>query len=195
MSFQDLSHPGNRRVQAEVAAPNGPGEKLLAAGIHLRRGETALAALTLAEDGTSVRLGNRGCLVLTDQRLFHKSGTGDDAQIKSTPLQNVGDAVLTMRRRYLGFLLAAGYFLFVGFSYLILTAVGGAFQGIVLVPTLILGGGFLAMWWYSGGETVIRVEMGDTQLEGVTGGEQQPEALAFLEQLTMLKENVPERQV
>ena len=43
------------------------------------------------------------------------------------------------------------------------------------------------MWWYTGGDTVIRVELGDTQLEGVTGSGQQREASAFLEQLTEVK--------
>ena len=186
MSFQDLSHPANRGVQPEAADPNGPGEKLLAAGIHLRRGETALAALTLAEDGTGVRLGNRGCLVLTDQRIFHISGIGAEAQIKSVALVDVGYAVLAMRHRYLGFLLAASYFLVVGVSFFIATAVAGASQGIVLAPTLLLGGGFLAMWWYSGGQTVIRLDLGDAQLEELVGSKDQKEASGFVASLLEL---------
>ena len=158
---------------------NNPGEKLSAAGIRLRRGETALAALTFADDRTGVQSGSRGCIELTDQRMLHISGPSAEAQIKSAPLQDVGDAVLARRHRYLGFFLAAGYFLVSGAAYLFATAVAGAFHGIVLVPTLLLGGGFLAMWWYSGGETVIRVELGDTQLEGVTGSGQQREVSAY----------------
>lgn len=173
--------------QVEVVDWNNPGEKLSAAGIRLRRGETALAALSLADDSIGEGSGKRGCLVLTDQRMFHISGPGAEAQIKSAPLVDVGDAVLARRHRYLGFLLAAGYFLVIGVSYLIATAVAGAFQGIVLVPTVLLGGGFLAMWWYSGGDTIIRVELGDTQLEGVTGRGQRREASAFLERLTEVK--------
>ena len=53
-------------------------------------------------------------------------------------------------------------------------AMSGAFQWIVLVPTLLLGGGFLAMWWFSGGDTANLVESGDTQPDGVTGSRQQP---------------------
>ena len=51
--------------------------------------------------------------------------------------------------RYWGFLLAAGYILAMGISYLVFVAISGAFQGIVLAPTLLLGVGFIAMWWYS----------------------------------------------
>ena len=161
-----------------MADRNNPGEKLLAAGIRLRRGETAVAALTLAQDGTDGS-GNRGCLVLTDQRVFHISGPGAEAQIKSSPLLDVGDAVLARQHRYLGFLVVAGHFIVIGVAWLIATAVAGAFQGIVMVPTLLFGGGFLAMWWYFGGDTVTRVELGHTQLEGVTGRGQRREAFAF----------------
>ena len=170
-----------------MADRNIPGEKLSAAGIRLRRGETAVAALTLAEDSTREASGNRACLVLTDQRMFQISGPDAEAQIKSAPLQDVGDAALASGHRDLGFLLAAGYFLVIGVSYFVATALAGAFQGIVLVPTLLLGGGFLAMWWYSDGGTVIRVTLGDTKLEGVIGRRQRREAFAFLEQLLEVK--------
>ena len=170
-----------------MADQNISREKRSAAGIRLRRSENAVAALSLAEDSAGERPGNAAYFVLTDQRMFHISGPGATAQIKSTPLQDVGEALLARRHRYFGFLLAAGFFLVTGVSYLLFTAVAGAFQGIVLVPTLIFGGGFLAIWWYSGGGTVLRVEMGDTQLECVTSKEQQREALAFLEQLNNVK--------
>ena len=53
--------------------------------------------------------------------------------------------------RYWGFLVAAVYVLVMGIGYIAFGAlVSGIFQGIVLVPTLLFGGGFLAMWWYSG---------------------------------------------
>ena len=116
---------------------SNPREKLSAAGIRLRRGETALAALTFADDRTSGRSGIHGWIVLTDQRMLHISGPSAEAQIKSTPLQDVGDAVLARQQRYLGFFPAAGYFLIYGASYLIATAVAGDFHGSGLVPTLL----------------------------------------------------------
>ena len=112
--------------------------------------------------------------MLTDQRMFHMSDPDAEAQIKPVRLLNVDDAVMVRRNRYFGFLLVAGYFLITGISYFIAMAISGAFQWIVLVPTLLLGGGFLAMWWYSGGDTAIRVGLGDTRLEGVIGRRQQP---------------------
>ena len=90
---------------------SNPREKLSAAGIRLRRGETALAALTLVEGGTGERSGNRGCLVLTDQRMFHISGPGADSRVKSAQLLDVGDAVLARQHSYLGFFPAASYLL------------------------------------------------------------------------------------
>jgi len=179
----------NLNLGAEMADRNNPGQKLSALGVRLRRGETALAALTLSGDSAGGS-GNRGSLVLTDRRLYHISGPGAQTQIKSAPLLDVGDAVMARRNRYIAFLLVAGYFLIIGVSYLIATAMAGAFQGIVLVPTLLLGGGFLVMWWYSGGDTVIRMEFGDTQLEGVTGRGQRRETFAFLEKLTEVKEKI-----
>ena len=121
---------------------NNPREKLSAAGIRLRRGETALAALTFADDRTGVQSGSRGCIELTDQRMLHISGPSAEAQIKSAPLQDEGDAVLARPHRYLGFFPAAGYlliyyFLVYGASYLIATSVAGDFHGSVLVPTLL----------------------------------------------------------
>ena len=65
-------------------------------------------------------------------------------------------------------------------------AIAGAFQGIVLVPTLLFGGGFFAVWWYSGGETLIRVDLGDTQLEGLVGSKGQREASDFVDSLLEL---------
>ena len=167
-----------------MADPNNPGEKLSTAGIRLRRDETALAALTLAVEGASKVAGNRGCFVLTDQRMFHISGPSAVGKIKTAPLQDVGDAELAKQPRYHVFLLPAGYFLVIGFAYFIATAIAGAFQPIVLVPTLLLGGGFLALWWYSGGDLVLRMKFGDAQLEGVIDGGLQREGFAFLEQLT-----------
>ena len=119
--------------------------------------------------------------------MVHISGPDAEAQIKPVRLLNVDDAVMARRNRYFGFLLVAGYFLIVGISYFIAMAIAGAFQWIVLVPTLLLGGGFLAMWWYSPGDTDIRVELEDTQLKGMTGRRQQREALTFLEQSTEVK--------
>lgn len=170
-----------------MADTSNPGEKLSAVGVRLRQGEAALAALTLAVEGASEGSGNQGCFVLTDQRMFHISGLGAQAQIKSAPLQDVGNAELTKKPRYHVFLLPAGYFLLIGFAYFIATAVAGAFQPIVLVPTLLLGGLFIAMWWYSGGNPVIRVKLGDAQLEvGIDGG-QRREGFGFLDQLAKVK--------
>ena len=115
------------------------------------------------------------------------SGPDAEAQIKPVRLLNVDDAVMARRNRHFGFLMVAGYFLIVGISYFIARAIAGAFQWIVLVPTLLLGGGFLVMWWYSPGDTDIRVELEGTQLEGMTGRRQQREALTFLEQSTEVK--------
>ena len=62
------------------------------------------------------------------------------------------DAVAIARQpRYWGFLIAAAYFLVVGIAYLAASVIfSGVFQGIVLVPLLLFGGGFVALWWYSG---------------------------------------------
>ena len=106
--------------------------------------------------------------------MVHISCPDAEAQIKPVRLLNVDDAVIVRRNRYFGFLLVAGYFLITGISYFIAMAMSGAFQWIVLVPTLLLGGGFLVMWWFSGGDAATRVEIGDTRLEGVTGRRQQP---------------------
>lgn len=172
-----------------MADPNDFGEKLSAAGIRLRRGETAQAALTLKENSAGEGPGNQSCLVLTDQRLFHISSPGAEAQIKSTQLLDIGDATLATRDRYPAFLIAACFFLVIGVAYLTATAVAGSFQGIVLVPTLLFGGGFLAMWWYSGGDPVIRVKLGDAQFESVIAKGHRQEGLTFLERLTEIKGN------
>ena len=163
----------NVQPEARLADRNNPGQKLSAVGVRLRRGETALVALTLSGDGAGGS-GSRGCLVLTDQRMFHISGPRAEARIKSAQLPDVGDAVMARRLRYHGFLLSAGYFFVIGIAYFIATSIAGAFQEIVLVPTLLLGGGFLVMWWYSGGDTAIPAELGDTRLEGGIGRRQQP---------------------
>ena len=172
-----------------MADPSNPGEKLSALGIRLRRGETALTALTLAENSSDGRPGKQGCLVLTNQRMFHISGPGpsDKAQVNSALMRDVGDAVLENQPRYHGFLFPAGFFLVIGFAYFIATAVAGAFQPIVLVPTLLLGGGFLALWWYSGGDPVIRVRLGDALLEVLIDEGQRQEGFALLEKLTEVK--------
>ena len=170
-----------------MANRNNPGEKLSAAGIRLQRGETAVAALALAQESNSEASANRACLVLSDQRIFYIPDASANPQVQSAPLQDVGNAEIAKQPRYHAFLLPAGYFLVIGISYFIATAIAGAFQGIVLVPTLLLGGGFLAMWCYSGGDTVIRVELGDTQLEGLTGRGQRREGTAFLGHLTEAK--------
>ena len=159
-------------------------ETLLAAGIQLRPGETAQSVLMF---GAGKRTPEEGCLLLTNQRIFHILGARANAQVRSAPLQDVGTAEVAKQPRYHAFLLAAGYIYVIGISYVVAMSVAGAFQGIVLVPTLLFGGGFLAMWWYSGGDTVIRVELGDTQLEGVTARGQRREAFAFLEQLAEVK--------
>ena len=165
---------------------SNPGEILSAAGIRLRRGETALAALSLVEDSTS---GNQGAFVLTGQRMFHISGPGSEAQIKSAPLEDIGDSELVTRDRYPAFLIAASFFFVIGAAYLTATAVAGSFQGIVLVPTLLFGGGFLAIWWYSGGDPIIRVKLGDAEFEGAIGRGHRLEDLTFLERLTEIKGN------
>ena len=160
---------------------------LSATGNRLRRGETAQSYLMLVAGSKEQRTSNESWFVLTNQRLFHIPGAGTEAQIQSASLENVGTAEVAKRPRYHGFLLPAGYFFVIGVSFLIATAVAGAFQGIVLVPTLLLGGGFLAIWWYSGGETVIRVELGDTQLEGLVGSAGQREASDFVDSLLELQ--------
>ena len=43
------------------------------------------------------------------------------------------------------------------------------------------------MWWYSGGDSVIRMKLGDAQLEGVINEGQRQEGFAFLEKLTEVK--------
>ena len=164
-----------------MADPNNSGEKLSAAGIRLRRGETAQAALTLTENSAGEGPGNQDCLVLTDKRLFHISGLGD--QIKSASLQDITDPELAKKPRYHVFLLPAGYFLVMGFAYFIAVALAGAFQPIVLVPTLLLGGLFIAMWWTSGGDSVIRMKFGDAQLEESVGSEEQKDASNFVDRL------------
>ena len=40
---------------------------------------------------------------------------------------------------------------------------------------LIMGGLPLVGWWYSGGDTMVRVTTGDTQLEGVLSSDRQRE--------------------
>ena len=52
-----------------------------------------------------------------------------------------------------GFLVAAVFVLGVGITYFVVGAIlsGVVFlQGIVVVSILMISGGFLAMWWYSG---------------------------------------------
>ena len=51
----------------------------------------------------------------------------------------------------------------------------GAFSGAVLGAVLIMGGLPLVGWWYSGGDTMVRVTTGDTQLEGVLSSDRQRE--------------------
>ncbi|MFQ6028846.1 MAG: hypothetical protein ACE5Q6_15290 [Dehalococcoidia bacterium] len=170
---------------------NTAGKVLSASSIQLRRGETAHSVLMFEVRSKGERTPEEGCLVLTNQRIFHILGAGANAQVKSAPLQDVGTAEVVKQPRYHGSLLAAGYFFVIGIAYLIATFVAGSFQGIVLVPTLVLGGGFLALWWYSGGGTVIRLELGDTQLEGVMSSGRQREESEFLDALDMLKESQP----
>ena len=57
---------------------------------------------------------------------------------------------LAKQPRYLGFLLAAVYVFAVGVAYIVFSALFGVFQAIIPIATVLLGGGFLAMWWYSG---------------------------------------------
>jgi hypothetical protein len=164
-------------------------EKILsAAGVRLRRDETALAALTLEGNGAGEGPGKQGCLVLTGQRVFHISGPSANAQVKSALLQDVCDAELVKQPRYHVFLLPAGFFLVIGFAYFIAVTMAGAFQPIVLVPTLLFGGGFIALWWYSRGNPVIRVQFGDTPLEHEIGAGQMADGAAFLDQLAEIKE-------
>ena len=51
----------------------------------------------------------------------------------------------------------------------------GAFSGAVLGAVLIMGGLPLVGWWYSGGDTMVRVTTGDTQLEGLLSSDRQRE--------------------
>ena len=80
--------------------------------------------------------------------MFHIPGPGAETQIKPARLLNVDDAVMARRNRHFGFLMVAGYFLIVGISYFFARAIAGAFQWIVLVPALLVGGGFLLIGWY-----------------------------------------------
>ena len=45
----------------------------------------------------------------------------------------------------------------------------------MLGAVLIMGGLPLVGWWYSGGDTMVRVTTGDTQLEGVLSSDRQRE--------------------
>ena len=58
----------------------------------------------------------------------------------------------------------------------------------ILGAVLVLGGVALAGWWYSGGDTIIRVKLGDTQLEGLVGSKEQREASDFVDSLLELTE-------
>jgi len=165
---------------------NQAAETLSAVGMRLRRRETAQSVLMFGARSKGERTPEEGCLVLTNQRIFHILGAGANAQVQSAPLQDAGTAEVAMQPRYPAFLLATGYFFVIGISYLIATAVAGSFQGIVLVPVLLFGGGFLAMWWYSGGDTVIRVELGETQIEVVVASKRQKEASDFVDSLLEL---------
>ena len=124
---------------------NQAAETLSAVGIRLRRGETALTALTLAEDSTGEGSGNRGCLVLTDQRIFHISGGGAQPTVQSALLRDVAAAGVEKQSRYMGFSLAAGFVFIIGIPFEVALAVSGAFSGTVLGAVLLLAGGFLVL--------------------------------------------------
>ena len=161
-------------------------ETLLAANIRLRRGETAQSVLMFGARSKGERTPERSCLVLTNQRIFHILGSGANVQVQSAPLQDVGTAEVEKQSRYAGFLLSAGFVFVIGIPFEVALAVSGAFSATVLGAVLFLGGGFLAMWWYSG-NTVIRVELGDTQLERLVSSKRQMEASEFVDSLLELK--------
>jgi len=158
-------------------------QNLSAVNIRLRRGETAQSVLMFGAGSKWERTAEEGCLVLTNQRIFHITGGAAGPRVQSAPLRDVVAAEVEKQSRYAGLLLAAGFVLIIGIPYEVALAVSGAFSGAVLGAVLFMGGLPLAGWWYSGGDTMVRVTTGDTQLEGPVGSKRQKEASDFVDSL------------
>ena len=169
-----------------MAEQSEAGQILSAMGIRLQRGERVRSLLALGTDNKERQPPKEGCFVLTDQRIIHIPGGVAEPRMRSAPLRDVAAAEVEKQSRYIGFLLAAGFVFIIGIPFEVALAVSGAFSGALLGAVLLLGGGFLAGWWYSGGDTMVRVKMADTQLEGVVSSDRQREASDFVDSLLEL---------
>ena len=157
------------------------GQFLSAMRIHLQRGEIVQSLLLLGTNSKEGQPPNESCFVLTDQRILHVADGGAEPGVQSVPLREVAAAEVAKHPRYIGFLLAAGFVFMIGIPFAFALAVYGAFSGAVLGGVLLLGGGFLAVWWYSGGNTMLRVTTRDKQLEGLVGSKRRREADDFVD--------------
>ncbi|MFQ6030588.1 MAG: hypothetical protein ACE5Q6_24210 [Dehalococcoidia bacterium] len=143
-----------------------------------------LALRTGSDEG---QLPKEGCFVLTDQRILHIPGGAAEPRVQSALLRDVAAAEVEKQSRYMGLLLAAGFVFIIGIPFEVALTVPGAFSGAVSGAVLLLGGSFLAGWWYSGGDTIVRVTTGNTQFEGLVASKRQREASDFVDSLLELR--------
>ena len=121
--------------------------------------------------------------MLTNQRLIHIPDGVPDAEVQSVPLRVVGTADVTKRRRHDELSLLAGYVLLGGIAY-----AASLFSNTGAVTIFFLGLTALVWRWFPARDTVVRVEMGETQTELVVGRGGRREASEFLSDLMEVKE-------
>ena len=144
------------------------GQILSAVGVRLHRGEKVRSLLALGTGSDEGQPPKEGCFVLTDQRLLHIPAGAAQSTLQSVPLRDVAAARVEKGSRYLGFLVAAGFAFIIGIPFLAALSLSGAFSGAVLGAVLVTGGLPLAGWWYSGGDTIVRVITGGHSTRGRT---------------------------
>jgi len=120
--------------------------------------------------------------VLTNQRLIHIPPGVTDVEVQSVPFRDVGTTQVTKRRRHNELLLLAGYVLIGGIAYSV-----SLFSNTGAVTVFFLALAALIWWWFPARDTVVRVKMGETQIEVVVGRGGRREASEFLKILTEIK--------
>ena len=157
-------------------------------GIRVERGEGAFAVS--AGDRQQRGTISQGSLFCAHhQRILHMPIGGAQRTMQLAPLRDVAVAKVGKQVRYSGFLLAVGFVFVTGISFEFALSVSGAFSRAVSAAVLLPGGGFLAAWWYSGGDTMVRITTGDTPFEGLAAGKREREATGFVNRLIELTSN------
>lgn len=159
---------------------------LAAAGARLRDTENIRSVLPFRVEKVAKLDERYGGLVLTNHRVIHVATHSRRSTANWAAFQDIRRAGISTRKRDQAYLLLGVL------APAVIIAVGiGLFDGIATVVdvtvAILAAPIFLALWWFSGGDVVIEVDLGGNLVEGKIPVSAQSKAAEFLEEVFALK--------